>query len=335
MALTKSKQPRGLTDYDWRAVKMYKQNWARIRPDMHPYAMKDERHLRFFFREVDDEEGATPLDAIPLPRLGAPPRNGNQYTWEDDALNLSMREREEYYGPTRYFPGRDDPTRCRGFARSAGKPCRNPVMIVPGGSRGKFCKSHKHAMFGKRYSQKANRNALFQWTPEAIVSMALNRTTHGAYSKVLRLRLQAALENRDGDEVARRSVTNLMEAMDAVNVEDLAENLNVLLKITMGLIAEMLERYANGRINFSDLSTGMVIFTDQVRRISLAKHEIVGTAEDETDRALVKALNDFGLVALPMNDGGIIDAEAVAVELAERREEEREFDDGESYGTDQ
>jgi hypothetical protein len=68
----------------------------------------------------------------------------------------------------------------------------------------------------------------------------------------------------------------------------------MLFQIAMGVIAQMMERFSEGSLTYEEFVTGTVAVNDSLRKLALAKHSIVGTAEDENQRAIAKALDEAG-----------------------------------------
>lgn len=232
----------------------------------------------------------------PIPRPGHPPAHGNKYTWEDDALNIRMRE-EEAKRPYRVLPtlaGKgqptwDDPGRCRGFSRDKMRPCRTWAQKNIEGNYTRFCLKHSEST-----NVRMNEKAAHVLTPGAVVSMASRGARHGAYSAVIRQQLVAILDSKDGGQ-DRENLLTLMESMDAVNTDNPAESLDFAIKVTMGMYASLLLRHARGEVKFGDFLVGTQLINDSLRKLIGTKHDVLGTADDETERAVNAVLERFGL----------------------------------------
>lgn len=232
----------------------------------------------------------------PIPRPGEPPMNGNRYTWEDDALNRQMRE-QEAERPYRVLatlagkgqPRWDDPGRCRGFSNEAMRPCRTWAQKNVEGQYTRFCLKHSEATQARMDDKAAH-----LITPASVVSKASRSARHGAYSVVIRQQLAAILDSKDGGK-EREELLTMMESMDAVNTDNPSESLDFAIRVTMGLYSSLLTRHAKGEVKFGDFLVGTQLINDSLRKLIGTKHDVLGTADDETERAVNAVLERFGL----------------------------------------
>lgn len=225
------------------------------------------------------------IDEVPLVERGRLPANGYRYTWEDDALNIEMRKHETYVsGGT--IPRKNDTRRCKGFSRTYMRPCRKWSAKNVEGKHLNFCYEHLQV-------SQAPRGVFL--TAHAIVARTSKNTRHGAYSELLKLQIIEGLK-LNADPKSRTTLQNMLEVMNGVDTEDLSGPLNGSMQLIMGLTASLLQKHATGQIGFDDYLTGTVVLTEMLRKLASAKHEIVGTADDEKERAIQHALEEQGLV---------------------------------------
>jgi hypothetical protein len=245
----------------------------------------------------------------PSPRVGAPPINGKYYTWEDDALNIRMRE-EEAKRPYKVWrlpagatgsrtgetfqsrPSWDDPGRCRGFSTDKQRPCREWAQKNIDGDFTKFCLHHTQ-------TNRVTHKEVIVMSPNSVVSGARTASRHGAYSAVIRQQLLVILDYKAGSNgehsAAHKELTDLMSAMDAVNTDNPGESLDFAIKTTMGLYAMMLSKFASGNLKFGEFAVGIQLLNDSLRKLVGTKHDVLGTADDETERAINAVLERLGL----------------------------------------
>jgi hypothetical protein len=233
---------------------------------------------------------------VPIPRPDHPPMDGYRYTWEDDALNIRMREEEAKrpYGVLPTLAGKaqpkwDDPGRCRGFSKENVRPCRAWAQRNVEGNYTRFCLKHSETS-----KKRMGKEAAHLTTPAMVVSGASRNARHGAYSAVIRQQLTEILDSKEGGK-EREDLLTLMESMDAVNTDNPAESLDFAIKVTMGLYASMLTRHAKGELKFGDFLIGTQLVNDSLRKLIGTKHDVLGTADDETERAVNAVLERFGL----------------------------------------
>ena len=136
--------------------------------------------------------------------------------------------------------------------------------------------------------------------PSAVVSGASRRAKHGAYSLVIREKMAAILDEKQGSggpggSREREDLLTLMESMDAVNTDNPGESLDFAIKTTMGLYASLLIRHSRGEVKFGDFLIGAQLINDSLRKLIGTKHDVLGTADDETERAVNAVLERFGL----------------------------------------
>lgn len=232
------------------------------------------------------------IDEVPLIERGRLPANGIRYTWEDDALNIEMRKTETYVAGAA-SPRRTDPRRCKGFNRRDMRPCRKWSTKNVEGKHLNFCREHLQV------SQA--RNGVFL-TAHSIVARTSKNTRHGAYSEILKLQVIEGLK-LNTDPKSRITLQNMLEVMNGVDTDDLSGPLNGSMQLIMGLTASLLQKHATGQIGFDDYLTGTVVLTEMLRKLAAAKHEIIGTADDEKERAIQQALESQGLLAEEVDDG--------------------------------
>jgi hypothetical protein len=111
---------------------------------------------------------------VPIPRPDHPPMDGYRYTWEDDALNIRMREEEAKrpYGVLPTLAGKaqpkwDDPGRCRGFSKENVRPCRAWAQRNVEGNYTRFCLKHSETS-----KKRMGKEAAHLTTPAMVVSGA-------------------------------------------------------------------------------------------------------------------------------------------------------------------
>jgi hypothetical protein len=228
------------------------------------------------------------VDIVPIIERGTLPANGKYYTWEDDALNKAMRKEETYIpGPT--SPGRNSAGRCKGFSRAHMRPCRKWSRKNAEGRYLAFCGEHLQttSVWGTGGGQLVSSSA--------IVARTQKHTRHGAYSEILRLQIIEGLK-ANSDPRSKATLNNILGVMTEVDTDDLSGPLNGAMQLTMGVTAALVQKFAAGEIGFGDFLTGSTILAEQLRKLAATKHEIVGTADDEKERAIQQALEDQGLL---------------------------------------
>lgn len=243
-----------------------------------------------------------------------------KYTWEDDVLNRQMRE-EEHYVATINNPAQDSPHRCKGFSTNLGRPCRKWAMKNAEGTYLTFCKSHSMRTWGVMEATRDVDEVAKPWTATAIMARTSAATKHGAYSTLMKMRLTAIMEMKQGKE-ERDKVVALMDAMAAVDTDNPSDSLDFMIRTNMGMMAEMLEGYAAGKIKFGDFMLGVTMVSDTLRKLTSTKHEVVGTADDENERAIKGVLDEMGLGP----ESGMLGVPALSVAVASS--------DGEDYAED-
>lgn len=228
------------------------------------------------------------LDMTPVSRRGYPPLNGRWYTWEDDAMNLWMRKYETYK-PSKNMPARDSEWRCRGWSRERLQPCRWWALKNTDGKPAKFCERHHVA---PRYS--GMHLGEVEMSPPIVVSHATRASRHGAYSEILRLQMQAALAV-NGDSKKKDDILADIEAMDSVDVDDVVSTIEDSIRVVMGLLARCARMFARGELEFEDYTAGIIALTDNLRKLSVSKHQMTGSVAEEADEAIEMVLKEMEL----------------------------------------
>jgi hypothetical protein len=233
---------------------------------------------------------------MPIPRRGAKPRNGRKYTWEDDALNLKMREEEDYLTWGRGIAPPDHPGRCKGWSSNTGRPCRAYAARNFDGDYTDFCLRHclpLHLKFpnGKFVSQ-VRPGAYLRAT--AIVTGSSQRGRHGAYSEVIRLQMEEAIRRND-DPDQKLEFQRDIDVANAVNIDDPVAGINDAIRIIMMKIARVNRMLYEGMITEGDHTKGIVLLTEQLRKLQIAKHQIAGSSSGELEDTINSALSDMEL----------------------------------------
>lgn len=246
------------------------------------------RVVRNVVAEIGSASYGRGIGAIPV--RGAKPKNGQRYTTEDDALNIAMRATETYT-PARWNPKPNDPGRCKGWSKVRERPCRKWSVRNADGEFTSFCADHFG--YGERERDGFRGVSVRAHTAGPILAGASAGTKHGAYSALIRERLVAIMELRQGTEY--ESVRGLLLAMDSVDTDNPSDSLDFMIRTTMGMVARLLEEFAAGKVKFGDLMVGMTLMNESVRKLTATKHDVVGTADDENERAIREALDGLGL----------------------------------------
>jgi hypothetical protein len=252
---------------------------------------------------------------------GRPPANGKYYTWEDDVLNRRMREEERYVAISGQ-PAQHSPHRCKGFSINLGRPCRQWAMKNVDEMYLTFCKSHSMRVWGFTGANRDVTEVTQAWTASANMAKASAATKHGAYSTLMKIRLTAIMEMKHGKE-ERDKVVALMDAMESVDTDNPSDSLDFMIRTNMGMMAELLEGYAAGNIKFGDFMLGVTMVSDTLRKLTSTKHEVVGTADDENERAIKGVLDEMGLGT----ESGMLGVPALSVAVASSYGEEEDEDD--------
>lgn len=128
----------------------------------------------------------------------------------------------------------------------------------------------------------------------AILAGTSRVTKHGAYSELIDAQLRAALAFNDDPQLRIQAEAD-MEVMSAVNLDDPTSTLKTaLLKLTAKL-ERMHRLYFMGRLSEEDHLHGITILSDQIRKLTLARHQILGSASDEQEEAINYALSSLDL----------------------------------------
>lgn len=247
------------------------------------------------------------FDMIPLPRWDSYPKNGYRYTWEDDALNLKIREtdRYEHEGGGNVAPW-NSPRRCRGWSRNTFRPCRRHTASNADGISLEmvFCDVHLNPGKVKQNPGSSDvvprqsatwRHAGGLFMPETIVAKARKQTRHGAYSAIIREQTRQALAQGRVPADRIEDVQYALEVAESVNTDDPIEALNENLRLIQTQIA-LLNRWREiGKVSEGDYMLGLNAMAEQARKTALAKYAIMGSANDELDRSVEQALDEIGL----------------------------------------
>lgn len=237
----------------------------------------------------DEAYSADPTDEIEyifLPRRNSTPLNGKVFTWADDALNLSMRARE-HGADVHGAPPVSSPSRCRGFSVRDSRPCRAWSATNAEGMRLWFCKRHLG-------TSKQLTKGQHSMSGSAIVARASKAVRHGAYSDTIRIQMREAIE-RNKESGSRDEFVRDLEVIESIDPDDVAGGLKDATVMIQAAMARMNRRYYAGDIKEMEYLQGLILFSEQLRKLLATRHDIKGTASDQLSEAINDALNGLGL----------------------------------------